>query len=100
MAMRTVIPLGQGRLRRLEQRIDATERGLRDLAAQLDQATEVLTRLVRVVAVQSRQSRRALERLDERMKRLGREITRGRTGDVRRLAALERRLAALERRTG
>ena len=51
--MRTVIPLGQGRLRRLEQRIDATERGLRDLAAQLDQATEVLTRLVRVVAVRA-----------------------------------------------
>ena len=97
---RNVVALAPGRLRQVERRLDATERRLRDVAEQLDQATEVLTRLVRVVAVQSRQSRRALDRLDERMKRLGREIAKGRTGDVRRLAALERCLAALERRLG
>jgi hypothetical protein len=96
MPARKIVTLAQERLRRLERRLDANERRLRDLNAQLDQATEVLTRLVRVVAVQSRQSRRTLDRLDDRLRRLAREITSGRTADVRRLAAQERRLSALE----
>jgi hypothetical protein len=96
MAARKIVTLAQERLRRLERRLDSTERRLRDLNSQLDQATEVLTRLVRVVAVQSRQSRRTLDRLDDRFRRLAREITSGRTADVRRLAAQERRLSALE----
>jgi hypothetical protein len=97
---RTVVPLVAGRLRHVERRLDVAERRLRELAQQLDQATEVLTRLVRVVAVQSRQSRRILDRLDERVKRVARDITRARTTDLRRMTAVERCLAALERRPG
>ena len=98
MVSKNVTALAPERVRRLERRLALAEQCLRDVGAQLDQATEVLTRLVRVVAVQSRQSRRSLDRLDDRMKRVGREVAKGRTGDLRRLAALERRLAALERR--
>jgi hypothetical protein len=100
MASRKVVTLAQERLRRLERRLDQTERRLRDLHDQVDQATEVLTRLVRIVAVQSRQSRKALERLDDRVRRLARDITTSRTTDVRRLAALQRRVATLETRRG
>ena len=94
-----VVRLGHGRIARLERRLDGAERRVREMNAQLDQATEVLTRLVRVVAVQSRDGRKTLDRIEERVKRLGRAIAKGRTADVRRVTALERRLIALERRT-
>lgn len=98
MRGRKVVPLAPQRVRRLERRLDAAERRLRDLGAQLDQSTELLTRLVRVVAVHSRQSRRALERLDERLRRIARDVASGRTADVRRVTTLARRLAAVEAR--
>jgi hypothetical protein len=98
MRARKVVTLAQERLRRLERRLDHTERRIRELNVQLDQATELLTRLVRVVAAQSRQSRKTLGRLDERLRRLARDITTSRTTDVRRLATLQRRLSTLEGR--
>ncbi|MGH7893930.1 MAG: hypothetical protein ACREQL_04630, partial [Candidatus Binatia bacterium] len=67
-------------------------------AAQLDQATDVLTRLVRVVAVQNRQTRKTLDRLETRIERMYRAIATGRTADLRRMNGLERRIAVLERR--
>jgi len=83
-----VVGLGAERLRRLERRVDAVE-------ARLDQATDVLTRLVRIVAILHRRHGGAPE---ERVERLTRAVTRGRTADLRRLVGLEHRLAQLERR--
>lgn len=90
MSTRTpkVVALGSERLRRLERRVDAVE-------ARLDQATDVLTRLVRIVAVLHRRHVGAPE---ERVEAFTRAVTRGRTADLRRLVGLERRLAQLERR--
>jgi len=85
-------------MRRLERRLDLVEQRVRDLAAQLDQATDVLTRLVRVVAVQNRQTRKTLDRLEARIERMYRAIATGRTADLRRVNGLERRIAVLERR--
>ena len=83
-----VVALASGRVRRLERRLDAVE-------ARLDQATDVLTRLVRIVAVLHRRHGGGPE---ERVERLTRAVTRGRTDDLKRLVGLERRLAQLERR--
>ncbi len=83
-----VVGLHAERLRRLERRLDAVE-------ARLDQATDVLTRLVRIVAILHR---RHAGEPEERVERLTRAVTRGRTADLRRLVGLERRLAQLERR--
>jgi response regulator RpfG family c-di-GMP phosphodiesterase len=99
MPGRKVVKLDHGRIARLERRLDTAERRVREMNAQLDQVTEVLTRLVRVVAVQSRDARKTVERIDERVKRLGRAIATGRTADLRRVNGLERRLGVVERRT-
>jgi hypothetical protein len=87
----TVVPLRTARLRRLERRLDAVE-------AHLEQATDVLTRLVRIVAVLHRRYGGTLGAPERRVERLTRAVTRGRTADLRRLVQLERRLATLERR--
>ena len=88
---RKVTRLDDVRLRRLERRIDAVE-------GRLEQATDVLTRLVRIVAVLHRRYGGALNAPEGRVARLSRAVTRGRTADHRRLVLLERRLAKLERR--
>ncbi|HXJ32778.1 MAG TPA: hypothetical protein VMS22_01960 [Candidatus Eisenbacteria bacterium] len=98
MPSATVVKLPQGRMRRLERRLDLVEQRVRDLGDQLDQATDVLTRLVRVVAMQNRQTRKTLDRLELRIERMHRAVTTGRTADLRRVNGLERRLAILERR--
>jgi hypothetical protein len=85
---RVVRRLDDARLRRLERRLD-------DVEARLEQATDVLTRLVRIVAVLHRRGTGAPA---QRVERLTRAMTRGRTADLRRLVLLERRLAMLERR--
>jgi len=86
-----VVRLRDARLRRLERRIDAIE-------ARLEQATDVLTRLVRIVAVLHRRYGGAMTAPAKRVDRLSRAVTQGRTADLRRLVMLERRLAKLERR--
>ncbi len=98
MPSATVVKLPQGRMRRLERRLDLVEQRVRDLGDQLDQATDVLTRLVRVVAMQNRQTRKTLDRLEQRIERMHRAVATGRTADLRRVNGLERRLAILERR--
>jgi len=74
------------------------ERRLEAIEARLEQATDVLTRLVRIVAVLHRRYGGALATPEGRVERLTRAVTRGRTADLRRLVQLERRLAQLERR--
>ena len=86
-----VVRLSDARLRRAERRLDAVE-------ARLEQATDVLTRLVRIVAVLHRRYGGALTAPEGRVERLTHAVTRGRTADLRRLVGLERRLARLERR--
>ena len=86
---RAVTRLSDARVRRLERRLDAVE-------ARLEQATDVLTRLVRIVAVLHRRFGGTAP--EARVERLTRAVTRGRTADLRRLVQLERRLATLERR--
>ena len=85
-----VVALTEARLRRVERRVDAIE-------ARLEQATDVLTRLVRIVAVLNRRYGRSAEGGVERVERFTRAVTRGRTADLRRLVTLEKRLARLER---
>ena len=71
-----------------------TCRSRRRLIARLDQAVDVLTRLVRVVAAQNDRVDRNFDRLNARFDRLTRAILKGRTADHRR----ERRIDALARR--
>ena len=66
--------------------------------ARLEQAIDVLTRLVRVVAAQNGRMNRNFAQLDARLDRMTRAILKGRTADQRRMAGLERRMDALERR--
>jgi len=73
-------------------------RSRRRLIARLDQAVDVLTRLVRVVAAQNDRVNRNFDRLSARFDRLTRAILKGRTADHRRMSPLERRADALERR--
>jgi ABC-type transporter Mla subunit MlaD len=91
--------------RGLERRIGAVEHAQRgtnarldETNARLDQAIDVLTRLVRVVAAQNDRVSRSFARLNGRLDRLSKAIMAGRTTDLRRLAVLERRLGAAERR--
>jgi ribosomal protein L13E len=95
---RTVVPLGAAHLRRLERRIAALETTLATRTARLEQAVDVLTRLVRVVAIQHQRVKRGFGQLDSRSAHLTRSVLIGRTADTRRLTAAERRLEALERR--
>jgi hypothetical protein len=88
---RPVSRLSDARVQRLERRLDAVE-------ARLEQATDVLTRLVRIVAVLHRRYGGSAGSPERRVERLTRAVTRGRTADLRRLVLLERRLAMLERR--
>jgi len=100
-----VVRLTDERLRRLERRMAAVEAAERGQRVQLDEATErleqavdVLTRLVRVVAAQNRRLTRSFEQVNARLDRTTRAILKGRTADQRRMLQLERRVAALERR--
>ena len=76
--------------RRTNALLDETER--------LDQAVDVLTRLVRIVAVQNGRVKRSFAQLNARLDRTTRAILKGRTADQRRMLQLERRVNALERR--
>jgi len=82
---------GERLRRRANARLDETN-------VRLDQAVDVLTRLVRVVAAQNERMNRNLDRLNTRFDRLTRAIVVGRTADLKRLAAVERRLDTLEKR--
>jgi chromosome segregation ATPase len=96
-----VVRLTTERLRRLERRMEAVEAAIEGTlapTARLDQAIDVLTRLVRVVAAQNQRVKRSSGHLDLRLDRLSRSILAGRTADTRRLTALERRLETLQRR--
>jgi hypothetical protein len=100
-----VVRLTDERLRRLERRmaaVEAAQRSQRTLldesTERLDQAVDVLTRLVRIVATQNRRLTRSFAQVNARLDRTTREILKGRTADQRRMLQLERRLAALERR--
>jgi len=100
-----VVRLTDERLRRLERRMAGVEAEQRSRRAQLDetserldQAIDVLTRLVRVVAVQNRRLTRSFAQVNARLDRTTRAILKGRTADQRRMLQLERRLTALERR--
>lgn len=95
---RTVIPLGVAHVRRLERRITALENALATRTARLEQAIDVLTRLVRVVAIQHQRMKHGIGQVDSRSANLTRSVLIGRTADTRRLTAAERRLEALERR--
>ena len=93
-----VVRLTDERLRRLGRRMEAVEAGIKGTNARLDQAIDVLTRLVRIVAVQNDRVNRNFGQLGIRIDRLARSILAGRTTDTRRLAALERSLESLERK--
>jgi len=93
-----VVRLTDERLRRLGRRMEAVEAGIKGTNARLDQAIDVLTRLVRVVAVQNDRVNRNFGQLGIRIDRLARTILAGRTADTRRLTTLERRLETLERK--
>jgi hypothetical protein len=104
---------GQSRSRRVaEVRVRRLQH--RRANPRLEQAIDVLTRLVRVVAAQNERMKRNFGVLSGRVEQLNGRVTRGngrvdqltkaimagRTGDLRRLAQIERRLEALERRLG
>jgi hypothetical protein len=99
-----VVRLTDERLRRLERRMAGVEEAQRrtnallDETERLDQAVDVLTRLVRIVAVQNRRVTRSFAQLNARLDRTTRAILKGRTADQRRMVQLERRVNALERR--
>ena len=82
--------------------VEAEQRSRRaqldETSERLDQAIDVLTRLVRVVAVQNRRLTRSFAQVNARLDRTTRAIVKGRTADQRRMLQLERRLTALERR--
>ena len=79
--------------RRCCARLASVEVQHRQTMARLDEAIDVLIRLVRVVAA----AHARLKSGGGRMDRLARDVGSGRTTDVRRLSQLERRRAALER---
>ena len=94
-----VIRLTAERLRRLEQRMAAVEDSVRGINlrvdqtnARLDQAVDVLTRLVRVVAAQNDRMNRNFVQLNARLDRMTRAILKGRTADQRRMTHLEGRV--------
>jgi hypothetical protein len=100
-----VVRLTDERLRRLERRmaaVEAAQRSQRTLLDEsierLDQAVDVLIRLVRIVATQNRRLTRSFAQVNARLDRTTRAILKGRTADQRRMLQLERRVAALERR--
>ncbi len=109
---RTVVHLTSRRLQRLERRMAVAEQTLQGAAARfdattarLDQAVDVLVRLVRVVAAQngrfnqtSARRSKSLDQVTARADRLTKAIVTARSADVRRFGQLERRLDALERR--
>jgi len=95
---RTVVPIGAAQLGRLERRLTTLEAALAARTARLEQAIDVLTRLVRVVAIQHQRTKHGIGQLDSRSAHLTRSVLIGRTADTRRLTAAERRLEALERR--
>jgi len=101
----SLVRLTDERLRRLERRMAAVEEAQRGTKTQLDQAVDVLTRIVRIVAAQNQRLKKNFAQLTERVDRLAarsdrvaKAIVTGRSTDVRRVSALERRMAAIERR--
>jgi hypothetical protein len=99
-----VVRLTDERLRRLERRMAGVEEAQRRTSAlldeteRLDQAVDVLTRLVRIVSLQNKRVTRSFAQLNARLDRTTRAILKGRTADQRRMLQLERRVNALERR--
>lgn len=93
----TVTRLTEARVRRLERRVTAVEVAVKDTHVRLEQAIDLLTRLVRVVAVLNDRMKRNLGKLDTRQDRVTQSILAGRTADTKRLTALARRLDTLER---
>src|SRR5262245_61561976 len=93
----TVTRLTEARVRRLERRVAAVETAVKDTHLRLEQAIDLLTRLVRVVAVLNDRMKRNLGKLDTRQDRVTQSILAGRTADTKRLTALARRLDTLER---
>ena len=94
-----IVRLTDERLRRLERPMAAVEEAQRGTNARLDetnarleQAVDVLTRLVRVVAAQNDRVNQNFARLNARFDRLTRAILTGRTCDHRRMSKLERRV--------
>lgn len=84
---------------RIEQEIRTRQAQIAAAGDRLEQAVDVLTRLVRVVAAQKDRSARTVDqvgrRVDQlgaRLDRLARAIATGRTADTRRLRQLERRI--------
>jgi len=93
-----IVGLTEARLRRFEKRVAALEEGQRGTNVRLDQAVDVLTRLVRVVSAQNERMNRNFAQLGARLERLTRAIVKGRTEDSRRVSRAERRLDSAERR--
>jgi hypothetical protein len=90
VAKATVTRLPLGKIQRLERRLATAEARLAGLAAHAGELEELLKRLVRVVAVEHRRIVREHERSEARLTRLIRDVAKGRTADLRRLALLER----------
>jgi len=97
MAADGTVTLTEARARRLERRVSAVESAVKDTHLRLEQAIDLLTRLVRVVAVLNDRMKRNLGKLDTRQDRVTQSILAGRTADTKRLTALARRLDTLER---
>ncbi len=93
-----IVRLTDTRFRRLERLIGAVEQEQRGTNTRLDQAVDVLTRLVGVVAAQNDRMNRNFDRLNGRFDRLTDAIVKGRTADSRRLTHLERRVDGIEER--
>ena len=93
-----IVGITDAKLRRVERRIAAIEQEQRGTNERLDQAVDVLTRLVRVVSAQNDRMNRVFARCDARLERLTRAILKGRTDDSRRVSRVERRLDIAERR--
>ena len=89
-----IVGITDAKLRRVERRIAAIEQEQRGTNERLDQAVDVLTRLVRVVSAQNDRMNRVFARFE----RLTRAILKGRTDDSRRVSRVERRLDIAERR--
>ena len=89
-----IVGLTEARLRRFEKRGAALEEGQRGTNARLDEAVDVLTRLVRVVSAQNERINRNFAQLGARLERLTRAIVKGRTEDSRRASRTERCLEA------
>jgi len=92
-----VVRLTDERLRRLQRRLDSLEREQLGRDERIDQAVDVLTRLVRVVSAQNDRVNRNFARLSARIDQLSRALVMRRTAELRR-SNPPRRRDPLERR--